>query len=113
MASRAHGLPSVCGTTIARVFSETAASSSVGSTLYVPSSQSTNTGTRWFCTIGASVAGTVSAGVITSSPGCSGRSRCGDIIDIIAARLATEAELTTTKSRAPKYSRILRSKRSP
>src|SRR5204862_84864 len=88
--SRSHGLPRVCGSSRARVFGPRAASRSRGFTLYVPTSQSTKTGTSPPWTRGASVVGNVTAGVMTSSPGRSGRSRSGDISAMTAARFAVE-----------------------
>ena len=50
------------------VLSVIASSILAGSILYSPGLQSTKTGIRLFWTIGVSVVGKVTAGVITSSP---------------------------------------------
>ena len=62
--------------------------------LYVPSSTSTNTGTRPFWMIGLTVVGKPAATVITSSPGCSRRSPSfGDVSAVRPAGSRTSPEL--------------------
>src|SRR3989442_3416954 len=104
MTSISHGFPSVWGTTRARVFSETAPSINPGFMLYVPTSQSTNTGTSPLCTRGATVVGNVTAGVVNSSPWRSGVFRVVEINARTDSRVAPWAQITTTETLQPKES---------
>src|SRR2546428_9648041 len=113
MTSISHGFPSVWGTTRARVFSETAPSINPGFMLYVPTSQSTNTGTSPLCTRGATVVGNVTAGGITSSPCRSRVLSCLDNHARTPARVALGPEVDKTKTSAPDKTLLLFSNQSP
>lgn len=69
--------------------------------LRVSTSTSTNTGLRPSWIAGLMVVGNPTAGVMTSSPGTSGRSCSGDISAAVASRLACEPEPTSAAACRP------------
>ena len=81
---------------IARVRGVIARSICSGSMLRLAASTSTSTGVSPACAIGQTVVAHVTAGVMTSSPGASGRSSCGLVSVASASRFALEPELTMT-----------------
>jgi len=88
---------------MARVRGEMASSSRRTSTLYVPSSMSSSTGTQPVWTVGAIVVGNPAATPITSSPGRRRFSpHSGEVNAVSARRLAEEPLLHSITSRAPR-----------
>ena len=97
-----QGRPSKWTGMIAQVRVVIARSICSGSMLYVSASTSTSTGTRPTWAIGHTVVAQVTAGVITSAPGCSGRSLRGLVRAATASRFALEPEFTITAWRTPR-----------